>query len=249
MGLKEAITELEGVDPQEFADALQNEASPFYKAIRNPAFKEGKDEAEQDAENARNKVAQLRKEKQNLENQMEELKGDLEGDDSKLAEQRGKYESKLQEMKEALNQKDKELKSAREESMQTLRQKEQQFFQERAKNALLPHVKDPDIADVKLQKAMQDGRVKFDDDLNVKVYEEDGEVPTPINGDKAPHEVFAESILENIKPEFLKDNRPGSTGFGDPASGSSQKMRRDQFDQMSAPEQKAFVQDGGKVVD
>lgn len=243
MGIQEAITELEDVDAKEFAEALQEQSPAHYKAIYTPAFGAGKTSVQDDLQEKETKLETLQGERDKLQKKIE----DLEGEQPEVAEIRGRYESKLEDLQSQIQAKDEEIKTIQTDNTQTLRQKEQQFFQERAKNALLPHVEDPDIADIKIMKAIQDGRVQFDDDLQPKVYEEDGEVPTPL-GDKQPHEVFAESLLQSIPDKFLKDRRASSVG--NPGGGGGKNtISRAQFEKLSPAEKKAHVQDGGEVTD
>lgn len=247
MEIEDLLAALEEIEPDAFAEALQEQGGAHFKAIRNPAYKEGRAEGQQEAEKARAKIASLKKEKQDLEACIDELAEEQ----PEVAELRGKYDAKIAELKEQLDAKDEEIASVRKESKATLLEKEQQFFQQQAKSWLMTEgrVNDPDVAEIKIQKAMQDGRVKFDDDLQPVVYESDGDVPSPVTGGKKPHEVFGENLLQSIDDKFIDDPRPGSTGLGNTnGRATGRRLSRQQFEKLGPGEQKDFVMDGGVVV-
>lgn len=247
MGLEEAIAELDGVDPDDFASTLQEEAGQYFKAIRNPAYQEGKADAEQHVQSAQEKVASLRKEKKDLESKIE----DLEGEQPDVAELRGKYEQKLEDLQTKISDLEEQNESLQEESTEKLRGKEEEFFKERATSFLLSQgVQDREIAELKVEKAMRDGRVKFDEDMNPKVYDpDDTDIPVPLNGSD-PHEVFSQTVLPSIPDGVIEDPRPGNTGLGNTGSvGGEQTIKRSKFEGMNPDKQKSLMDEGVKVVD
>ena len=232
MGLQEALNELDGVDAKEFAEALQEQSPAHYKAIYTPAFGAGKTSVQDDLQDKETKLESLQSEREKLQKRIE----DLQGEQPEVGELRGKYEAKLEELQQTIQAKDQQIKEVQESSTQTLRQKENEFFQERAIGYLMANgVEDRDVAEIKVEKAMRDGRVKFDDDLQPKVYEPDGEVPTPVTSGDQPHEVFGQSLMESIPEKFLQDRRPGASGVN-PGGGSGKQWSREEINSMSPEE-------------
>lgn len=250
MGLDEAIAELNEAeaDPEEVADRLKSKASGVYKAIRNPAYQEGKSDGKDELSDAQEKIASLRKEKKNLESKID----DLEEENPEVAEVRGKLEGQLENKQERINELEGQLEEKEQEANSRLSQMGQSTFRERTVNFLMQNgVVDRDIAEVKAEKAMSD-RVQVaanGEGVETKVYEPDGDTPMPLDDETEPHEAFGESLLGEIPDKFVEDNRPGSTGIGEPGSGGSKTMPRSKFEELPQPERRQFLEDGGELVD
>lgn len=247
MGLEEAVNELQeaDADPDEVASTLKEAATDTYKAIRNPAYKEGKQEVSDKLNSAQDKIASLRKEKQSLEEKMEE---EIE-EPPEVEELRENYEKKINQLESQME----DLKTEKEEAVQSWQDRTRAVkgttFKEQVASTLKEQGVDPDYADFKAEQAVAGDRVQFegDDGLEIGVYE-DG-VPLPTSEDQAKHEAFASSLAEEVPDKFKEDPRPDATMNGTPsASGGSSTVTREQFESMSPAEKKSFVEEGGEVV-
>lgn len=232
----EALTNADSVD--EVKEAL--EGTPVHKAIRRDAYKEGQQDKEQELSKAQDKIASLRKEKQNLETKIENLE-DERPDEAELI---GKYEEKLDQK----NQKIQELQEEKDEVESDWRSRTQSVktstLKERVASSLKAEGVDEDYADFRAEKIVSSGRVTFNDDLEPQAYEdEDGTVPLHTNGEPV-HEALASDAIEEVPDKFIEDNRPGETGLGQTGSGGSGRtISRDEFESMSADERKQVALD------
>lgn len=216
MGLDEAIQELDGVGPEEFADRLQSEHSDLYKQVYSDGYGAGKTDQKKETEKLQSQLEEVKSERESLQEDLEQLKEEQ----PEAAELRGKYESKLEEKQGQIERLKNDLETVKQEKRQAIKQERRSILGERTKNRLLSEGVDEDYADFRTQKAIEQ-RVELDDDYEPTVYEEDG-VPTPLNGSD-PHEALANNILSETPDKFIADNRPGETGVGDTegASGTS----------------------------
>lgn len=246
MDFDDALAALQEADPEEVASALESGAPDVYKQIRNPAFKQGKEEVQSELQSAQDKIASLRKEKQSLQEQANE------DTPPEVEEVKQKWQQKV----ESLNQKLNDVKTEKEEAVESWKEKTRhergRSFQDKVFSELTSRGVDPDYAEFKAQQATAGERVQFtgDDGLEIEVYEQDPDVPLNIPDSSAKHEAFANTIVEEVPDKFIEDARPGSTLNGSPSgSGGSDTMRREDFEAMSPSKQQEFVTDGGTVTD
>jgi len=239
MGLDEAIDELSEVDDAEaFASRLQEERSDLYKQIYSDGYGAGKtDIKEGDLQEAKSKLEQLKSERSDLKEQLEEL----QEDQPEAAELRGKYESKLQDKQAQIESLQEEKQSLQQEKQNAIRQERKRILRERTKNRLVSRGVDPEYADFKTEKAV-DERVKFDEDnLQPEVFEDDG-VPSPQNGESDADDILADSLMDEVPPKFVSDSRPGSSGLGstDGAGGRPKKATSEDMQQGAVDPEKVL---------
>lgn len=220
--IKDALATLQSADATDVADALESEAPAVYKAIRTPAYKQGKKEASKGTEEAQEKIASLRKEKKALQEKITTL----EDEQPEAAEIRGTYEEKLKQKQKELQAE----KERRKEVENTWRSKAKGVKVSSTQERIASHLKsmgvDPDYADFRAEKVVNSGRVKVDDDeLATQFYEDDdGTVPLHTNGTPAD-KAFAEDVFKDIPDSFIKDTRPGDTRLGDTGTVSGGELR------------------------
>lgn len=252
MPLDEALDALSDVEPDEFASALSEQKSPFFKAIRNPAYEEGKRtgkaEAEKDTESARDKIAALRKEKKSLQDKLETL----ENDKPEAAKIQGEYEEKLKQKQKRIADLESKLDETEENWRGKAKSVRKSATKERIASAWKAMGVDPDYADFQAEKIMNSGRVQVADDesLSTQFYEDDdGMTPFHHSGDGPVDQAFAAEYAENFPDKFIDRKGPSSTGLGNTNGvGGAKKMRRRQFEGLGPAEQRSFIQDGGEVV-
>jgi DNA repair exonuclease SbcCD ATPase subunit len=216
MGLDDALNELDGVEADEFAERLQDERPSLYKQVYSDGFGAGKTEVKSDLESTKDELQSLKDERDDLEQKVQKL----EEEQPEAAEIRGKYEEKLQKLQGQIESLQEDKSTLEEEKQSAIRTERERMLRERTKNALISQGVDPDYAEVQVEKQMQNGRVRFDDDLSPKVYEGE-DIPSPRNGEDDADEILADSILEQTPDKFVADNRPGSTGLGSTPSGGA----------------------------
>jgi len=237
MDLNEAVDALTDADPKEAKDAL--EGTQVHKSIRSDAYKEGQNDKESDVSDAQDKIASLRKEKQSLENKVESLEEE-QPDEAELI---GKYEEKLEQKNSKIQQLQEEKEEVESDWKSRTQSVKTSTLQERIASQLKGQGVDSDYADFKAEQAVNSGRVKFDDDLNPQVYEDDdGTVPLHTNGDPV-HEAFAQELADDVPDKFIEDPRPGSTGVGNTqGTGGGRTIPRSEYESMDASAKKEVAQ-------
>lgn len=211
MGIPEALEELEDADPQEFADALKDQRNDHYNAVFRVGFGAGKGEVQSKLEKRESEIESLQSDKESLQQQIEEM----QGDSPELEEALQKKEQALQEKQNQVDQLQDEVSQARQEGRQALKSERMSNLQEGVANRLMEMgVLDRDIANTKAQSQQVQKRVDFDDELNLKVYQEDGETPYQLKQDQDPADALAEEVAGTMPGAYFKDTRPGSSGIG-----------------------------------
>lgn len=238
MGLDEALEELDGVSDDEFADALQDRHPSKYKHVFSKGFGAGKTEVKSDLDDAQQQLQSLKSEKEQLESKID----DLQGEQPETAELREKYEQHLNEREQQIETLQEEQESLQSEFQNRLKNERASSFQQRVAGQLKAAGVDEDYADFKAERAVSTDRVQFDDELNIKLYEDNG-VPTPDRDDKQKHELFAKSLADEIPDKFISDSRPSSTGVSNTDIRGGTKISRAEFEKMNAHERKEVAQD------
>lgn len=238
MDLDEAVDALTSADPDEAVEAL--EGTRVHKQIRSAAYKQGQDDKEEEFGHFQEKTASLRKEKKELKEKIEQLEEE-QPDEAELI---GKYEEKLEQKQKRINELEEEKNEVEDTWRSRTQSVKQGSFEERTAAALKSQGVDEDYAEFKAKQAVSSKRVTFDENLNVKVYEdEDQAVPLHANGDPA-HKAFAEDIVQEVPDKFIDDDRPGSTGVGDTSGGGrGRTIPRDEFENLSPAKKSEMARD------
>ena len=211
MDLSDVFAELQDVPADDLKTALQEHRNDVYKDVYSDGFGAGKTEMKSDVQSAQETITQLKESRQELEDKVDSL----QGEQPEVAELRGKYEQKLEEKQQQLKTARQQAEEVEREWRQNLRNERRTTFESKVADALKSKYNvDDDYADFKAQQATQSERVQFDDSNSIKLYESDGDTPTPLNGETAKHEAFAEDVAKTVPDKFVLDTRPGDTGMG-----------------------------------
>jgi len=239
MGLQEALNELDGVDPSEAADALQEEHKGLYKEIYSDGFGAGKMEVKGDLEDAKSQMEDLRSTKEDLESRVE----NLQGEQPETSELRDKYESRIQDLNAKIDNLQDTLNAKDQEHRQALQSERASSFQQQVAGTLKAAGVDEDYADFQAERAVQSDRVQFDDDLNFQLYDSEGLPLSDRNGERPQHEAFAKEVVSEIPDKFISDSRPSNSGLSDTDVRGGKTVARSAFEQMSPREQREVAQD------
>lgn len=204
------IGQIKGIDSEAFHDALKSEAPDHYNKVFRTGYGTAKGEYEPKIKASSDGLTKLQEDIAAKEAKIKELTEKTPD----LAKLEATYELTLQ-------QKADEIENLKKEYGQQLTERDGLVLSERKDGFNANFVRklvelgvDKDYAEVLVAKGSTQERIKWGNEKQPKVYQEDGQTPFPQADGKQPYAILATDLIKAVPDKFINDRKPSDPGFG-----------------------------------
>lgn len=204
------IEQIKAADVNAFHDVLKTEAQDHYNKVFRTGYGVAKGEFEPKLKAGTESLKSLQDEIAAREAKIKELTENTPD----LAKLEAGYELTLQQKAEEIERLKKQYNEELSKKDSMVLSERKDSFNANFVRSLVELGVDKDYAEVLVMKQSTQERVKWSEERQPRVYQDDGHTPFPQAEGKPAYSVLAADLLKSVPDKFINDRKPTSPGFG-----------------------------------